>query len=61
MTLLQRLEGSFTVQEQEAGERLRELYSALATIRKVAEADLFDACESIIEIIDMVVEDGDDE
>lgn len=58
MSLLDRLEASYTVQEQEAAEHIRVLYNTLDTIKKIIEADLFGVNNSIIEVINMVHKNG---
>ncbi len=57
--LLDRLEASYTVQEQEAAEHIRKIENALLTIKKLVEGDLFFSTKNILDVIKDVLDDGD--
>lgn len=50
MTLLERLEGSYLVQEQEAAEYIRELQEVLCTVRiSISRADFIEMIDNVLE------------
>lgn len=53
MNLLQRLQGSYLVQEQEAAERIAELQEALNTIKILAEVS--NNTDNIIKVVEKVL------
>ena len=56
-TLLSRLQGSYTVQEQEAAEYIEKLENSLVLIRGLLNGDLFFSIETIVNLIDGVLDE----
>lgn len=55
--LLSRLQGSYTVQEQEAAEYIEKLENTLILIRGLLEGDLFSSTEFFLAIISGVLDE----
>ena len=55
MNLISRLEGSYTVQEQEAAEMLDTLREALILVKEMASFEVLDGKEHIIEYVEKVL------